>query len=202
MWDLHRVRAKGDRTQTTDVWLLPEDEAAYGARVAESFPSAAWRCSQPGPSGLHQVHLHPILPAALACGGVQAFMPLPAGAGAGGDVELLDGRDDDRPTCLAILQLLRTSLCEDDLGAHIRAGRLAVKWNELEVGAESHRILTEQVRQIWIALRDVTLPAPVVALGDGRPITGKRIGPAARRLVVEQALPLTLGTFARFQLET
>lgn len=77
-----------------------------------------------------------------------------------------------------------------------------MKWNELEAGAESHRILTGQVRQIWMALRDVTLPAPVVALGDGRPITGKRIGPAARRLVVEQALPLTLGTFARFQLET
>jgi hypothetical protein len=129
-------------------------------------------------------------------------MPLPAGAGAGGDVELLDGRDGERPTCLAILQLLRPSLREDDLGAHIRAGRLAVKWNELEVGAASHRILTEQVRQLWIALRDVTLPAPVVALGGGRPITGKRIGPAARRLVVDQALPLTLGTFARFRLET
>jgi hypothetical protein len=95
-------------------------------------------------------------------------MPLPAGVGAGGDVELLDGRGGDRSTCLAMLQLLRPSLREDDLGAHIRAGRLAVKWNELEVGAESHRILTEHVCQLWIALRDVTLPAPVVALGGGR----------------------------------
>ncbi|CCH33363.1 hypothetical protein ABZ816_18435 [Actinosynnema sp. NPDC047251] len=176
----------GSRTKTTDLWLLPEDEAQVGRRIGEVLP-AAWMCSQPGPVGLHQVHLHATVEAAVGCGGVQAFLLLPAGAAAPDAVEVTDGvvTDPDLPHA-AIVQLLRSRVRDEVFGC----GRLAVRWSEPEVGPEVHRVLGEQTAEVWRAFRAATRPAALVDAG-GRTLSGTRIGDAARELATRTGIPLT-----------
>lgn len=47
----------GSRTMNVGTWLLPEDEDAFGLALRDTFPGAGWQCSQPGPPGLHPVHI-------------------------------------------------------------------------------------------------------------------------------------------------
>lgn len=181
-----RVPHPGSRSKTTDVWLLPEDEALVGQRIGEALP-AAWMCSRPGPVGRHRVHLHATVAEATGCGGVQAFLVLPAGAAAPDGVEVADGvttNPDLRHA--AIVQLLRSRVRDGVFGS----GRLAVRWYEPEVGPELHGVLVDQVAVIWRALRAATRPAALED-GTGRTLSGTRIGAAARDLVVRTAIPLT-----------
>ncbi|MFC5185461.1 hypothetical protein [Actinomadura harenae] len=190
----------GSRTKSTDLWLLPPDEELLDAGVDRALPGAGWMCSHPGPVGLHQVHLHRTVRQAMECGGRQAFIPLPARASLPETAELTDGVEPRSPEPLqAIVQLLRSDLYEDEHGEHFRAGRLAVRWFEPEVGPALHAVLTEQTRLLWRALRTATQPAPVIDQFERR-TSGARIGPAAREMVLDQVLPLTRGGWARFRL--
>jgi hypothetical protein len=192
----------GSRTKTTDVWLLPDDEALVGQRIGELLPDAGWLCSQPGPRGLHQVHLHPSVREALRCGGVQAFLPLPAGAAAPAGVEDLTGSTTRaRVPGAAVVQLLCSRRRQQPGGEVHEAGRLAVRWSEPEVGPEVHRLLTEQTRTVWQALRSGTRPA-AVETPDGRRVSGTRIGHAAHALAAATGLPLTRGGSQRLHLVT
>jgi hypothetical protein len=141
----------GSRTMNVGTWLLPEDEDAFDLALRNTFPGAAWRCSQPGPLGLHPVHLHGSLANAMARGGrgAQAFLHLPIGASPPSTVTLADGvPQPDGPPVAAIVQLLRSTrrhdpggtYCDHDAGyqhpeggAYFDAGRLAVRWFEDEV---------------------------------------------------------------------
>jgi len=137
----------GSRTMNVGTWLLPEDEDAFDLALRTAFPGSAWRCSQPGPWGLHPVHLHDSLANPLACGsrGVQAFLHLPIGASPPEGVTLADGvAMPDGPPAAAIVQLLRSArrhdpdgtYCDHDPGhppaesdVYYDAGRLAVRWS-------------------------------------------------------------------------
>ncbi|MFB7913605.1 hypothetical protein [Streptomyces sp. NPDC056061] len=189
----------GSRTKKTDVWLLPEDERDVGRSIGEALPRAGWLCSHPGPKGLHQVHLHPSLGDALSCGGRQAFMLLPEGARAPEDVPVVGGAaagaDLSRS---AVLQFLCARRFRDDEGEAFEAGRLAVTWNEPEVGPERHRLLTDQTRLAWQALRSATRPA-VFGSRHGQRVSGTRIGPAAYDLVATTGMPLTRGGSQRLR---
>jgi hypothetical protein len=190
----------GSRTKSTDVWLLPSDEQLLDAQVDRVLPGAGWLCSHPGPVGLHQVHLHRSVAQAMECGGTQAFIPLPARSALPDAVQLTDGVEPrSAEPRQAIVQLLRSDLHEDELGEHFRAGRLAVRWFEDEVGPAVHELLTEQTRLLWQALRAATKPTAIVH-ESGRRTAGMRIGPAARELIIERGLPLTRGGWARYRL--
>lgn len=190
----------GSRTRTTDVWLLPEDETLLGKRISEVLPQAAWRCSQPGPLGLHQLHLHVTVGEAMSCGGTQAFLPLPAGGSVPASIALAPGVPPPAgPPAEAILQLLRSAVRTDDQGEHFASGRLAVSWFEPEVGPDVHETLTAQTRLIWSALRATTRPA-VIEDSGGRHSGGMRIGSLARQLVIEQGMPLIRSGWQRFRL--
>lgn len=191
----------GSRIKVIEFWLLPSDEAVVADRINEVFPDSGWLCSQPGPIGLHKVHLHCQLEEAMGCGGDQAFIPLPVGAALDSAIELACGLESRSNTPqLAILQFLRSRIHQDAIGEYFGSGRLAVRWFEPEVGPNMHAELTEQVRLIWAALRAATKPAAVIT-EQGRRTTGVRIGPAARQLVTERGLPLTLGGRVRLRLE-
>ncbi|KQV14850.1 hypothetical protein ASE03_30165 [Kitasatospora sp. Root187] len=191
----------GSRTKTTDVWLLPEDEALVGKRIGEALPRSGWLCSHPGPKGLHQVHLHPSVPSALTCGGRQAFLLLPTGAAVPSDVVLTSETPSPRPDLAhrAVLQLLCSRRVQERQGEVLEAGRLAVRWFEAEVGAETHLLLTEETRTVWKALRSATRPA-VVEDQHGRRTAGMRIGAAAHELVTNSRMPLTRGGAERLHL--
>ncbi|MFF9398798.1 hypothetical protein [Streptomyces sp. NPDC014744] len=190
----------GSRTKTTDMWLLPQDEILVGRRIRGALPDGAWLCSQPGPAGLHEVHLHRTVEEALSCGGVQAFLLLPAGAAAPAGV-VTTGAVTTRPELrhAAIVQLLRSRRVPDRNGEVFRAGRLAVRWNEPDVGPGTHQLLTGQTRLVWQALRSATRPA---AFTDptGRRTSGQRIGAAAHDLVARTGMPLTRGGAQRLYL--
>ena len=171
----------GSRTTSTDLWLLDEDVAALDAAVQEVAP-VAWRCSQPGPADAQRLHLHPTLPEALDCGGgVQAFLPLPFGTGAG--------------EALALVQYLHTHRPPDDslgrIGDHLRAGWLAVRWFVGEVG-DSEPLLVKQQRAVWIAMRSVTHRCRLRHLQTEATHKSARIGSTALRLAQEQRLTLAL----------
>lgn len=162
----------------------------------------AWRCSQPGPPGLHQVHLHPTLSAALDCGprgGVQAFLHLPIGAALPDGVLPVDGVGTPAgPKPQAIVQLLRSTMIEAG-DKHFRSGRLAVKWYRSEVGPEMHDLLTGQVGKIWTALKATTRVAHVED-SNGRGLPGTRIGPAAHAMVLRDGILLGRPGAHRFRL--
>lgn len=197
----------GSRTVNVGFWMLPQDEVAFDMALRESFPDAAWRCSQPGPLGLHPLHLHGTLGDALACGsrGVQAFLHLPVGAKLPSTVTLADGVSlPEGPPVAAAVQLLRSTLrhgrggtycdheasCQHpDVDAHLDAGRLAVRWFENEVGSDTHRVLLEQTRVLRSVLIAITSPAHVQNQ-YGRRLTGYRIGPAAHAMVQATGVPL------------
>lgn len=137
----------GSRTTSTDLWLIGEDVHRLGTAL-NSLAPVSWRCSQPGPAAAQRPHLHPTLPEALKCGGgVQAFMPLPWGAG------LSDA--------LALVQYLHTARMPGDpmgrLGDHLRAGLLAVRWFTGEVG-DAEPLLAQQKKAVWAAMRSATQP--------------------------------------------
>lgn len=92
------------------------------------------------------------------------------------------------PKVQAVVQLLRSTMVELG-GAHFRRGRLAVKWFESEVGPEMHELLTEQAGAIWTAMKAVTKVAHVED-SNGRRLTGTRIGPAAREVVLRDGILL------------
>ncbi|MDK0520715.1 hypothetical protein [Streptomyces sp. ML-6] len=194
------MASPGSRTKTTEVWLLPEDERDVGRRIGEVLPRAGWLCSHPGPKGLHQVHLHPSLGEALDCGGCQAFLLLPEGGRGPEGVQVAEGAvAGPALTHSAVLQLLCSRRFRDDEGEAIEAGRLAVRWYEPEVGPERHRLLTDQTRLAWQALRSATRPAPVET-PDGRRVSGLRIGSAAYDLVAGTGMALTRGGSQRLRL--
>lgn len=191
----------GSRTTATELWLLPADEALLDQRIDEVLPGAGWRCSHPGPPDLHQVHLHRTVEQAMTCGGVQAFLPLPAGAALVSVVEPVAELEPRSGTpSQASVQLLRSAIYEDDLGEHFRSGRLAVQWFEPEVGPEMHHLLTEQTRLIWTALRAATRPAAVVHDQTGQRVRGLRIGAEAHKLITDRRLALTRGGWSRYHL--
>lgn len=186
-------------TTTTDLWLLPEDEAVLGQHIRAAFPEAAWRCSQPGPLGLHQLHLHPTLEAALACGGVQAFLSLPIGASLPDDIEPVEGvQRPTGPPSQAGVQLLRSDMVAFG-GEHFRSGRLAVRWFESEVGPDMHRLLTHQTSTIWTALKAATRVAHIEQT-NGRRLTGTRIGRSAHDKVLRDNITLGRPGSERFRL--
>ncbi|MEU3597269.1 hypothetical protein ABZ714_00820 [Streptomyces sp. NPDC006798] len=178
----------GSRSTVTTVWLLPDDEALAGLRIAEALPAARWLCSQPGPAGERPTHAHPSAPEALECGGgVQTLIPLPAGATAPGT--------GPGPVPAAVVQLLcsrRVRPGGEEQEEVFAAGRLAVRWYEPEVGPAVHALLTAETRLIWRALRAATRPAKV-ADRHGRQVSGMRIGAAAHALVSATGLPLDRG---------
>ncbi|GGR87065.1 hypothetical protein GCM10010169_34120 [Micromonospora fulviviridis] len=207
----------GSRTMNVGTWLLPEDEDGFDLALRDTFPGAAWRCSQPGPLGLHQVHLHGSLANAMACGGrgVQAFLHLPIGASLPSTVTLADGVPlPDGPPVAAIVQLLRSArrhdpggtYCDHDAGyqhpeggAYFDAGRLAVRWFEDEVGADTHQVLLRQTRAVRSVLIATTRPAQVKDQ-NGRRLTGYRIGPAAQAMAEATGTLLGRTGLQRFQL--
>lgn len=136
----------------------------------------------------------------MECGGRQAFIPLPARAALPDTVQPAEGIEPrSAEPQQAIVQLLRSDLCEDELGEYFRAGRLAVRWFEDEVGPDMQELLTEQTRLIWQALRAATKPAAIIH-ESGRRTSGMRIGTAAREMVIDQNLPLTRGGWIRHRL--
>jgi hypothetical protein len=190
---IHQVPYRGSRTKNTGAWLLPEDEMTFDHALRQHLPlpDSAWRCSHPGPIGLHPIHMHASLGQAMQCGTTQAFLHLPLGAGLPPAVTVADGvPEPNGPPPRAIVQYLRGRQLSDDQGTHLRAGRLAVSWYEDEVGHQIHQLLTEQTRQIWSCLTAATLPAHV-ADTDGRRLTGFRIGPAARDAVQQTGIALS-----------
>jgi hypothetical protein len=207
----------GSRTRNVGVWLLPEDEALFDTALRARFPGAAWRCSQPGPFGLHPVHLHGSLEYAMACGGrgVQAFLHLPIGARLPAGVTVVDGvPTPDGPPVTAIVQLLRSvrrhdaggTYCDHDAGyqhaeggSYLDAGRLAVRWFEDQVGAGTHQLLLRQTREIWSALTATTRPARLEDQ-NGKRLTGYRLGPAVPVLVGTTGIPLGRMGPQRFRL--
>lgn len=197
---LGAVAYSGSRTTSTDVWLWSDDYAALDAAVRAVAPVGAWQCSHPGPRELHQHHLHRTLPEALACGGVQAFLVLPFGTRPNGDVQVLPSTPKPEGLGLAGIQLLRTAKLTDDRGEHLRAGSLAVRWFQDQVGDAAHELLTTQTKTVWTAFRRATRPAKLRG-ADGRSVSGKRIGHSARLLVEETGLPLSLETWARYSLD-
>lgn len=193
------MASRGSRTKTTDTWLLPEDEVLLGDQIRQVLPAAAWMCSQPGPADQSRVHLHPTVEAALGCGAVQAFLPLPDGA-TPPDIALAEGLHRvDGPPHHAIVQLWRSRILTDGQGEHFRCGRLAVSWIEPEVGPHIHQILADQTKLIWAALRAATQPAAIED-SAGRRTAGMRIGPAACALVTARQLPLSRGGQQRYRL--
>lgn len=184
---------------STDIWLLPEDEILLGQRIGAAFPDAAWLCSQPGPYGLHQLHLHPTVEAALTCGGVQAFLSLPIGSSPCDDVVPVNGvQSPTGPPTQAVVQLLRSQMVNFG-GEHFRSGRLAVRWFESDVDPDTHRLLTSQTRTIWTSLKAATRVA-YIERPDGRRLTGTRIGPAAHDKVIRDTIALGRPGAERFQL--
>ena len=111
MCDSAALHEAGFRTKTTETWLLPEDEDAFGARFLEIFPNAVWRCSQGGLPGVHQFHLHATIAGALECGrGVQAFLDLPIGC-TQSDIAMADSvQQPSDPPVAALVQLLRSRM--------------------------------------------------------------------------------------------
>jgi hypothetical protein len=191
--------ARDRHTTTTDLWLLPEDEVALGQHISDAFPDAAWRCSQPGPHGLHQLHLHPTLEAALTCGKVQAFLSLPVGASLPDDIEPVDGvQPPTGPPSQAIVQFLRSDMV-NIRDEHFRSGRLAVRWFESEVGPDMHHLLTNQTRAIWTALKAATRVAHIQR-ADGSQLTGTRIGRSAHDKVIRDNITLGRPGADRYQL--
>jgi hypothetical protein len=199
-------------------WLLPEDENAFDLALCDTFPGAAWQCSHPGPPGLHPVHLHGSLGNAMACGGrgVQAFLHLPVGARLPASVVPTAGvPTPDGPPVATVVQLLRSTrrhepggtYCDhaaghehtEDTGPYFDAGRLAVRWFEDEVGAETHQILRRQSREIRSVLTAVTRPARVKDQ-NGRRLTGYRIGPAAQAMAETTGIHLGRTGRQRFEL--
>jgi hypothetical protein len=211
------VAYAGSRTVNVGTWLLPEDEDAFDLGLRKTFPNGVWRCSQPGPAGLHPVHLHALLANAMACGsrGVQAFLHLPIGASVPDGVTVADGvAMPDGPPVAAVVQLLCSvrrhdvggTYCDHEPGyphaeggAYFDAGRLAVSWFEDEVGADTHRLLLQQTRAIRSVLFTTTRPAHIRDQ-HGRRLTGYRIGPAAFAMVKATGIPLGRPGLQRFTL--
>ncbi|GAB3155494.1 hypothetical protein GCM10027290_51730 [Micromonospora sonneratiae] len=207
----------GSRTMTVGTWLLPEDEDTFDLALRDRFAGAAWRCSQPGPAGLHPVHLHDSLANAMTCGGrgVQALLHLPIGASLPATVMLADGVPlPDGPPVAAVVQLLRSAhrhdlggtYCDHDAGyqhpeggAYFDAGRLAVRWYEDEVGADTHQVLLGQARAIRSALTAATRPAHLRDQNGNR-LTGYRIGRAAQAMAEATGILLGRNGSQRFQL--
>ena len=207
----------GSRTMNVGTWLLPEDEDAFDMALRNTFPGAAWRCSQPGPLGLHPVHLHDSLTNAMACGGrgVQSFLHLPIGASLPSTVTLADGVSlPDGPPVAAVVQLLRSHRCHDpggtycdhdagyqhpDGGAFFDAGRLAVSWFEDEVDAGTHQVLLRQTRAVRSVLIATTRPAHIKDQ-NGRRLTGYRIGSGAQAMAEATGILLGRSGLQRFQL--
>ncbi|WP_125689042.1 hypothetical protein [Amycolatopsis sp. WAC 04169] len=208
----------GSQTMNVGTWLLPEDEDAFGLALRDTFPDAGWRCSPPGPPGLHPVHLHGSLANAMNCvdRGVQAFLHLPIGASPPSTVTLAEGVPPPAgPPVAAIMQLLRSTrrhdpcgtYCDHDAryqhpegGVYFGAGRLAVRWFADEVGASAHEVLLRQTRAVRSALTATTRPA---RLEDehGRRLTGHRIGPAAQAMVETMGVLLGRPGSQRFRLD-
>ncbi|MFI9453784.1 hypothetical protein [Amycolatopsis sp. NPDC052450] len=208
----------GSRTMNVGTWLLPDDEGAFDLALRDTFPGAGWQCSQPGPLGLHPVHLHGSLTNAMTCGGrgVQAFLHLPIGASLPSAVTLADDVPlPDGPPVAAIMQLLRSTrrhdpggtYCDHDAryqhpegSAHFDAGRLAVRWFADEVGDSAQQVLQRQARAIRSALMATTRPARIKD-ANGRRLTGYRIGPAAQAMVETTGILLGRAGLQRFQLD-
>ncbi|GIG04229.1 hypothetical protein Cco03nite_09290 [Catellatospora coxensis] len=189
----------GSRTKDTGTWLLPADENAFDRLLRERIELIAWRCSHPGPVGLHPTHMHPTLAEAMACGSVQAFLHLPFGAALPQTVTLANGvRPPAGPPTEATVQLLRARIRNGHDGRSFEAGRLAVRWYENEVSPETHRTLVGQTRQIWSALTAATRLVRV----DGRekPLFGFRIGQAAEAMIRETGGQLAVSGVLRFRL--
>jgi hypothetical protein len=181
----------GSRTKSTDVWLHGTDVRHLGERLRAVLPAAAWLCSYPGPPVLREIHLHAKLDEAMDCGGVQAFMPLPAGAATTVMARLEAGVVvNENVPCQALIQFLHADVYSDSSGESFRAGRLAVAWNEREVIPVLLPLLEEQTRTVWKVLRSATGSA-VIEDASGRRPSGTRIGDAARDLVTSRNLRLT-----------
>lgn len=137
--------------------------SAFGNEVASQMPAAWWKCARPGSL---QVHAHAGLTEALACGGgVQAFLPLPAGAEPPKGSIIGSGVVPEAGLAVAALvEFLPTIQRPADLfsAGYLEAGRLSVSFAEA---------LKPAVDQVWTALERVTEPA----VGEGR------IGPTASR---------------------
>ncbi|KKK05001.1 hypothetical protein [Micromonospora sp. HK10] len=207
----------GSRTMNVGTWLLPEDEDAFDRALRDTSPGAAWQCSQPGPPGLHPVHLHGSLANAMACGGrgIQAFLHLPIGASLPSTVTLADDVPlPDGPPIAATVQLLRSTrrhdpdgtYCDHDAGyqhpvggPYFDAGRLAVRWFEDDVGSGAHEVLLRQTREVRSVLTATTGPARIKDQ-NGRPLTGYRIGPAAQAMAEATGTLLGRPGLQRFQL--
>ncbi|MFG3577742.1 hypothetical protein [Micromonospora chersina] len=86
-----------------------------------------------------------------------------------------------------------------DGGAYFDAGRLAVRWLEDEVGADTHQILLQQTRAVRSVLTAATRPARIKDQ-NGRRLTGYRIGPAAQAMVEATGVLLGRPGWQRFQL--
>jgi len=184
------MAAAGSRSRVTTCWLLSEDERAVGDAISEALPDGRWRCSQPGPLGLHELHLHVDITDAMACGGTQAFLPLPAGASLPATVIASAGVPTPTgPPGAATLQLLQSRIAEDSFGRYFEAGRLAIRWYEHTVAPETHRLLVDQTALAWTALRRLTLPARIQDT-HGRLTGGMRVGVRAKAFISEQKIPL------------
>lgn len=138
------------RSRQTTTWLLPADEEALGDAVARVLPGAGWWCV----SAAGERHRHVSLPEALACGGLQAVLPLPVA----GPPE----------AAIAQVQVLR--------GIEREPGRLAVG------GYDDPRVRAD-ADLVWQALREVSTLAHATAdtgSADSSPPHAPRIGHAAR----------------------
>lgn len=177
----------GARSKSTDTWLMPSDEDQFADAVAADLPGAGWRCSHPGPVDQQPKHVHATVAEAMNCGGLQAFLDLPIGA------------DPFAGESKALVQLFRSQICGDGYSRYFRNGRLATRWFEDEVGADMHLLLTRQRDLVWQALRRTTSPAHIQH-PDGRPVSGKRIGPTALEVARAQGLDLGISELFRYRL--
>lgn len=156
--------------------MLPADEAAFGAELAQAIAELARWETHNNRTG---VHSHESLEAALRYDGVQAFLRLLGfGGGSAGP----------------LLQYLTTSVktrSGDSLGEGrssyrtlgaepetMSPGRLAFKWFPEDEPDCVQRDFPELAGLAWKALQRVT--APHLESVQGKPLRGYRIGAAAK----------------------
>jgi hypothetical protein len=171
--------------------MLGDEEGVFDDLLRDRVPGAGWFCSQPGPLGLHQVHLHASLARALECGKIQAFLRLPFGASLPPTVVVADGVEVPQgPPGKAIVQFLPARQRVDQTGTHFEAGRLAINWNEDQVGEQMHQTLVEQARIVWSVLKASTRPAKIED-EQARRLVGYRIGDSALAITKTKGVPLS-----------
>ena len=190
MWE------KGQKTKRTYFWIASEDiiEFSEALRNDEALRDIQWRCSHPSPEH-HLSHSYDRLIAAIECDKgakspyiSQAFATLALSSlmfisfGRKRQIDPKDGYSD------------HVFPSEIDM---VECGNIAIRWNTQDACDATLALLAGQLKAIWAALKQATLPAKVQTL-NGQPLFGFRIGRQMKKTIEEEKLYLQAnGPFCR-----